>query len=244
MPPSTSVPEPQPEIMSGMAPSRRGWVAPTAMIVVGAVVFAAIAGDVRYDGWLVRNERVVNAYFHQHSGPVGVMCFAGISGLGELKVIAGLGVGVGAVLVWMHRWRELAGWAIALTGSGLINGCLKDFFRVPRPMEHTFFAFSPSFGYSFPSGHAMAVTIATGTLAFIALRLWPMSWMRRAALAAGVVLVALLECFALVYMGVHYVSDVAGGLAVSLAWLGVIRLILPPLPPRPALAVPISSPAG
>ena len=39
---------------------------------------------------------------------------------------------------------------------------------------------------------------------------------------------SVLEAFALVYMGVHYLTDVAGALAISAAWLGVIRWILPP----------------
>ena len=47
-----------------------------------------------------------------------------------------------------------------------------------------------------------------------------------AAVAVGVV--GILVAASLVYVGVHYVTDVLGGLGLALAWLGVLRWWLQP----------------
>src|SRR4051812_11967530 len=74
----------------------------------------------------------------------------------------------------------------------------------------------------------MGVTITAGAFALIVMRWGRLPRARCRLLALAVAALAIAEATALVYMGVHYVTDVLGGLAVSLAWLGVIRLLLPP----------------
>jgi membrane-associated phospholipid phosphatase len=49
---------------------------------------------------------------------------------------------------------------------------------------------------------------------------------RRLIVSAAVAL-SLLEGVALMYVGVHYLTDVLGALFASLAWLGVVRWMLP-----------------
>jgi membrane-associated phospholipid phosphatase len=60
-----------------------------------------------------------------------------------------------------------------------------------------------------------------------------------AAIAAGLVaLLGSLTAASLIYVGVHYLSDVLAALARSLAWLSLLRLALPPALPKSAAPIP------
>jgi undecaprenyl-diphosphatase len=93
---------------------------------------------------------------------------------------------------------------------------------------YSYYVFKTSAGYSFPSGHTMAVSITAGALALVWMHHAAMTPARRWMLGLGVGLVSILEAASLMYIGVHYLTDVLGGLGVSLAWIGVVRLLLPP----------------
>jgi undecaprenyl-diphosphatase len=69
-------------------------------------------------------------------------------------------------------------------------------------------------GNSFPSGHVMRVVIVYGLLAFVIRRLALTPWVRQAAVAGAIVLVALVS-FDRLYLDVHWESDVIGGLVLG-----------------------------
>ncbi len=69
---------------------------------------------------------------------------------------------------------------------------------------------------SFPSSHASMSIVATFTLA--ALYPWALPWL--------IALTAVL-CFSRVYLGVHYLGDVLGGLAYGLLFGGLWVLLVP-----------------
>lgn len=198
------------------------------MVLAGVAFFALLAADVHAGGRLKQMDPEIARRVFQVVGPSGILIFSAISGMGELKIIAPLAVIVGIWLIARKDWRGLAGWAAALLGSAVLCGTLKNIFLVPRPSHFTTYTFDQSPGYSFPSGHTMTVAIFAGALVMVimhafALRRATRFWM--CGIAAGL---GILEAFALLMVGVHFLTDVLGGLAISLAWLGLIRLILPP----------------
>jgi undecaprenyl-diphosphatase len=201
-----------------------GW----AMIVGGVVGFAAVAADLVYRGAIQRLDVPIQKYFHENASPVATFVFSGVSGLGNAALIVALGIVVGLALGKRKRWRSLVVWAAALIGSGIINPTLKAIFQVPRPERYTFYSFMPGSGYSFPSGHTMAVAVASGALAIVLLHNVAMGAPRRWMIAAAAVAVSLMESLALMVIGVHVLTEVLGALMVSAAWLGVIYLLLPP----------------
>jgi undecaprenyl-diphosphatase len=213
------------------------WTAPL-MILCGLVGFALVAADVVGNGRLHRWDQPLHVWIYNcasasadHPGelPWGVLIFSAISGLGELMFIVAIAVAAGGFFILRRRWRALAVWTVALCGSGIINPALKNWFRLPRPQSHTFFSFGPppGSGWTFPSGHTMAVTITAGTLAIIMMHLVAMSAAWRRLIVSAAVALSLLEGVALMYVGVHYLTDVLGALFASLAWLGVVRWMLP-----------------
>jgi membrane-associated phospholipid phosphatase len=104
------------------------------------------------------------------------------------------------------------------------NAALKDFFRHPRPFEYDPRALkldwvpADELGYGFPSGHSQSVITAWGYLAVWIRRRW--MWVLAATL---VILIA----FSRMYLGVHFPTDVLGGLLIGGAWLGLFVVIEP-----------------
>lgn len=95
--------------------------------------------------------------------------------------------------------------------SFLLTIVLKLLFHHPRPTE-AIIAIPDS--YSFPSGHATAASALYITLALVASATERRARPRRLLLAGGVV-VAVLVAWSRVYLGVHYFTDVVGGLLLG-----------------------------
>jgi undecaprenyl-diphosphatase len=105
----------------------------------------------------------------------------------------------------------------ATAGNILLNNVLKLFFDRERPSVFEWGTHAAS--SSFPSGHAMSATVVYGTVAYLLARLQKHLWARAITLSFAVILVTLI-CLTRLYLGVHYPSDVLGGIIVGLAWAG------------------------
>ncbi|MGY1699855.1 phosphatase PAP2 family protein [Geodermatophilus sp. SYSU D00766] len=133
------------------------------------------------------------------------------------------------VLVWLvgrRAWRTVLWVVVAITGVGPLTTALKDLAGRARPAyENGGLHYE---GLSYPSGHSSGIA----TLVTVALVLaWPRltAGGRRAAVAAGVAL-AVLVGLTRVWLGVHYPSDVVGGLALGVAWSLAVAWVLGGLP--------------
>jgi undecaprenyl-diphosphatase len=206
--------------------SPRHWPA-IMMMVAGLLLFGAVAADVVFQGQLKRWDVPIQSELHKGGWwPLVLFCSA-FSGLGELAIIVGIALVVGAVLWKKGYWRTLVFFVAALLGSGVINPVLKNLFGLPRPTAFTYYVFKPNPGYTFPSGHTMAVAITAGALALVWMHHVAMPAWKRWAIGVGVVMISVMEAWSLMYIGVHYLTDVLAALGVSLAWLGVVRWWLP-----------------
>ncbi len=79
-------------------------------------------------------------------------------------------------------------------------------------------------GLSYPSGHSMAATCFYGFLIYLCFRYLRSGYkMIFAAALSGLILLIGLSR---IYLGVHYASDVLGGLSFGLFWLGAVTLII------------------
>ena len=115
--------------------------------------------------------------------------------------------------VWLRRGLTTRAWWAFLTmmvGWMLALG-LKSMVERARPVVDD--PVSQSEGYSFPSGHATNAAIIAVTLVIL---LWPLLSIagRRVAIALGVVWVTL-TCLDRVFLGVHYPTDVIGGVLLG-----------------------------
>ncbi|GAA3023683.1 hypothetical protein GCM10010462_07690 [Microbacterium dextranolyticum] len=120
--------------------------------------------------------------------------------------------------------------ATVLVG-GILPVLVKAIVGRPRPVE----ALIAAAQTSFPSAHAFGITTAA-LCGVLLLRVLDASQVARrwAALAAGALIA--LVCVARVALAVHYVSDVAAGVALAVAWVAgvdaVTRRWIAPAPRR------------
>lgn len=124
------------------------------------------------------------------------------------------------IFLWISRHRfSVLLLAIAVIGGQAMNALLKDAFNRPRPtvVEHA----TEVASYSFPSGHAMAATVAYGTVAYLVGRLEPTRVQRLTTWTVAVVIILLIG-LTRIYLGVHYPSDVLAGFVAGAAWTAFV----------------------
>lgn len=160
-------------------------------------------------------DRALASAVRTHTLPAAAELFGVVTLLGHRLVLLGLGIAVGVLLFARHRWWMLAAWVGAVAGGSLLNMLLKAVAQRARPAVE---AATYAEGWSFPSGHAMNSTIAYGMLAYLlALRFGR----HLGPVVATAVLVILFVGASRIYLGVHYLSDVAGGFLAGAVWLAI-----------------------
>lgn len=132
----------------------------------------------------------------------------------------GVGVVVSVAMVWLliRRLPRLAAYmAVTGLGAAVLGPGVKAFVDRARPLVEVPLSFPA--GASFPSGHAVGVTIAWGALLLVFLPVVPARW-RRVAVAGAIGVIAIVG-LTRVALGVHYLSDVVGGWLLGVLWLAV-----------------------
>lgn len=121
-----------------------------------------------------------------------------------------------AVWVWRQGHPRLAVFLVVTAlGGGLVDTVVKE--AVNRARPSLLDPVATAHGKSFPSGHAMSSTFVYGSLVLVFLpavrrRLRPVLLALTAALVAAI-------GFSRLALGVHYITDVVGGVVLGLAWL-------------------------
>lgn len=124
-------------------------------------------------------------------------------------------------LAWRGRWRWAAYLIVTTAVGALLNLQLKSFFSRERPDLAE--ALREATGYAFPSGHAMGSTVVFGALFYLAFRtIRP--WNGRAAAAALAITLTIAIATSRIYLGVHWLSDIAGGIAAGGTWVVMTTL--------------------
>jgi len=115
------------------------------------------------------------------------------------------------VLVYLIKGKKYAIlFPSALIAGGILTYFLKMFFNVSRPLD-TLIA---PFGQSFPSYHSVIATIFFGMLIYIFNDYLKKPW--RVILNIFCVVMVILISFSRLYLGVHWLSDVLGGILLGI----------------------------
>jgi undecaprenyl-diphosphatase len=144
--------------------------------------------------------------------------------IGSAKVIFPLTAVLAALLSLRRRFASASLIVVSLLGAAVIENLDKLLVDRPRPpIRHLEEVSSPSF----PSGHATQSAAFYGSVLLLILVALPARGRRvRLARAAAVALTCTLVCaiaLSRVYLGVHYPTDVAAGLALGGAWTGLVH---------------------
>ena len=200
----------------------RFWIA-IAVLLVATALFGIIAEDVATKDPLLQQDIQVSVWLHTHGSPVFSAFLLAIT-----EMHSTVGIAILTLIVAIALWRKgdrywLLSLALAVPGGMLLNVILKHVFHRARPVwEDPFLTLASN---SFPSGHAAAATLFYGFLAA------HMVWRTKnsavhALVVMGCALMVALVAFSRVYLGVHYLSDVLGAIAISTAWLVLCLIVV------------------
>lgn len=169
------------------------------------------------------DEQVITAV-HALRSPLLTQAMLDLSALGSFSVISTLSLLMLHQMVIRRHRQAMLHLLICLAGTGLLPQILKRIFNRMRPDDAT--ALAQATGLSFPSGHAFAASAFYLTAAFFASRYLT----RRLDMAVSyffALLIIGVVSFSRVYLGVHYPTDVLGGVLSGSAWaLGVVVFFL------------------
>jgi undecaprenyl-diphosphatase len=203
---------PHPQSLSPRALTAAGW---TAFIIAGCI-FLAIAWSVSTHAPLVTLDAKVAAWLHTHASPHLTLLMVAITNASSTVGIGLLTIVFALVLARMREWYWMLTVALAVGGGMLVNVMLKHAYERARPhFEDPLISLA---SYSFPSGHTAGATLFFGVLAaFLVSRYYDRR--RRAAIMAAAVAAVALVAFSRMYLGAHYLSDVAAAACSSTVWL-------------------------
>jgi undecaprenyl-diphosphatase len=168
---------------------------------------------------------LLRAAVHQQASSAATGFAIFCSFLGSTAWLAGLTLVLAGTL-YLLGWRRLAARIlIAMAGAVALNNMMKYAFQRPRPLP--FFGIAPE-SFSYPSGHALYATTFYTIAAAALIMLVQSGRMQFAIVLAGALV--LLVGWSRIYLGVHYPSDVIGGILLGISWLAVwFRTGMPPL---------------
>jgi membrane protein DedA with SNARE-associated domain/membrane-associated phospholipid phosphatase len=188
--------------------------------------FAVLASRVAGQDLLVHVDRPVLDWLAGHRSPAFTSAMKVTTALGSLPVVAGIALVIGLVL-WLapaHGTpRPLMVLAVTTGGAAAMWQVTKVLVERPRPPASLWLVSVNS--WSFPSGHAtqaMAVYGCAAALAAAASNRWSA---KAAEWAAAALLIGAIGLSRL-YLGVHWLSDVLGGLALGALWLGLVLIVV------------------
>lgn len=121
---------------------------------------------------------------------------------------------VAMLLLWGLR-RQAAILFVTISSSWMVSTLLKHGFARPRPT--TVSHLMGVEGYSFPSGHSFNAAVVYISLAVVLATLSQQARTRRALVATGVAISALVA-LSRVMLGVHYPSDALAGWVAGAGW--------------------------
>lgn len=163
-------------------------------------------------GWTASLDQATAIAAAVHRTPLQSAVALNVTALGSAPVVTIIAVIAAVYAVSAGRPRVVL--ALAWTPLAfLLDTAIKAVVRHPRPTE-AMIALPPDF--SFPSGHTVAASALYLTLALLAAGVERRAGPRRLLIASGLV-VSLLVAWSRVYLGVHYLSDVVGGLLLGTA---------------------------
>jgi undecaprenyl-diphosphatase len=166
-----------------------------------------------------------------------------VTWLGASVTVASAAALVGAVVFAKDRDVEAVAYlAIVVAAELILANAMKHVVDRPRPQIDQLVGWS---GSSFPSGHSAAAAAVYLAIALVILSRSPGSggW-----LVAGAVGIAVAVAMSRVFLGVHWTTDVVGGLALgwTIALSGCLLVLSRGRPPqkRPARRIDLGRPSG
>lgn len=147
--------------------------------------------------------------------------FVIVSYLGETKLIAVFCL----ILLLLPNRKDVGLPIVILTSiSAFINLIIKISLMRERPdgyfLTEATLGYSMPTSYSFPSGHSQTANLFYFSLIFVCLKYFNHQWQKNF-LAIFSIIFCFLMCFARIYLGVHFFTDVVAGLMLMISIISI-----------------------
>lgn len=163
----------------------------------------------------------INEFFHSHIYSTLVFIMKIISDIFSPLSLSALSILMIVYFIHKSKWRYAVITFLSAGGGLIISAFVKELIARPRPE----FALITEYDYSFPSGHALMVTVFfTLIIYFFARSIKSILW-REISISLSV-LAIILTMFSRVYLEVHWLSDVVAGCSLGLFWTTFIILFI------------------
>lgn len=189
------------------------YIAVISILLAMFVCFILIGLDVSYNKMYELDNTVHNFAVSIRSTPL-TLFFKAITNFANPFVIGGISLALLFILKDKKRYTFALFLNLGLTA--LLNLSLKYIFARERPDMAQRLIFET--GYSFPSGHAMFSVAFYGFLIFLLSKM-NVKKSTRIPIDIGLVVIIIGVCFSRIYLGVHYFSDIIGGILISTTYL-------------------------
>jgi membrane-associated phospholipid phosphatase len=190
------------------------------VVVLGGLLVGVLAYLVRSSGDLIRLDRSVGSWGHDHATKLSTDLLQLVTDLASTPaaIIVVIAVGTYAMVRAPSRWVPPFLLTV-LIGEVVIVNTIKHLLHRVRP---TFNPIAAHLGPSFPSGHSATAAALYASAALVLARRRPP--LVRAILAGTAAGIAVAVACSRVMLGVHWMSDVIAGLAFGWAWFAVCAI--------------------
>lgn len=150
--------------------------------------------------------------------PAGDAFMIAVTELGDSWVMVPV---VLAVLLWLMKqraWHAIAYWLGAVGVAGGLTVAIKAGLRLPRPAP----LYEGASAFTFPSADVIMSIVVFGFLGILIARGTVSVW--RWAAISGIALLVFLIALSRLYLGVHWLSDVIGGVSFGVIWLTLLGI--------------------
>lgn len=111
---------------------------------------------------------------------------------------------------------------VILLSGNLLTPMLKALIARPRPNDGLAVILTHNSGYSFPSGHALGIVIFCSAILLINNKRFSLLTFLLSAI------IILIVGYSRIYLGAHWITDVAAGLIIGLGWSLLCRILFLP----------------
>lgn len=199
-------------------PEAKGLSILASLLLIAATLFALITGWSLNEGSDTGINYTVLETLQSLRTPWADHLMVFITGFADLESMLLFFVVVLSYLLWSKRKRAVLYW-LAAAGFALLAGpLLKYGLRVPRP---EIIAQAES-SYAFPSGHTLWAMVLFGFFAVLVARTLTPRWRWIPYGMASLLITSV--ALSRLYLGMHWLSDVLGSIALGLAWVSALGI--------------------
>jgi undecaprenyl-diphosphatase len=175
------------------------------MNVASFIVFILILISVKFTKLFTNIDLYVNSLFSNVTNNFFIMFSKNINLIFDTTSIVVISIIISVFLLIKHSKKNAAFLSITMLADALILFIIKNLLKIPRPISN----FITETDFSFPSGHATTAVVFFGILSYLILRKYKNVNLE---ITLASIFMILLISFTRLYLGIHWFSDILGGI--------------------------------